>query len=188
MERVYALVSTYPPFLFYGAFIVACAAWLCSSWCMLHGCIHDHHCFVASIHPINQSISQSINQISEFINQSINQRLQGTSKDPSPHPPPNAAPPPPRLCPPGVSFHFHLGLHLQLAVAAGRCILQLSVLGYLLSPILDDHSWWLALLLSAAMTGLAAMEVVSRPAHTYKVGGLGGGGGRWYHGLHTHTW
>jgi hypothetical protein len=31
-----------------------------------------------------------------------------------------------------VSLKFHLGLHTQLAVAAVRCVLQLSVLGYVL--------------------------------------------------------
>lgn len=39
-----------------------------------------------------------------------------------------------------VSLRFHLGLHTQLVVAALRCVVQLSVLGYVLGEPLRLHS------------------------------------------------
>lgn len=71
---------------------------------------------------------------------------------------------------PGLSLYFRLGLHWQITIAAGRCILQLTVLGYLLVPVLSYGAIWLVLLFGAAMMFVSAMEAVSRPAWTYKVG------------------
>ncbi|MEW5314616.1 MAG: hypothetical protein WDW38_006095 [Sanguina aurantia] len=68
----------------------------------------------------------------------------------------------------GLSLYFRLGLHWQITIAAGRCILQLTVLGYLLVPVLSYGAIWLVLLFGAAMMFVSAMEAVSRPAWTYK--------------------
>ncbi|MEW5297273.1 MAG: hypothetical protein WDW36_000493 [Sanguina aurantia] len=68
----------------------------------------------------------------------------------------------------GLSLYFRLGLHWQITIAAGRCVLQLTVLGYLLVPVLSYGAIWLVLLFGGAMMCVSAMEAVSRPAWTYK--------------------
>lgn len=60
-----------------------------------------------------------------------------------------------------------------------RCIVQLSILGYILVPIFLANRWWLTLLYSLFMLAVAAIEAVSRPAQTYagmlpQVGGQAG--------------
>ncbi|KAL4857919.1 ATP-binding cassette sub-family G member 2 [Chlorella vulgaris] len=66
-----------------------------------------------------------------------------------------------------ISVWLRLGLHGKLAVAAVRCILQLSVLGYILLPIFTFNRWWLTLLYTLFMLVVAAVEAVSRPTQTY---------------------
>ncbi len=56
-----------------------------------------------------------------------------------------------------------------LLVCICRCILQLTVLGYLLMPVFSYNAWWLVLLYAAGMLAVAAAETVSRPAASYKV-------------------
>ncbi|KAI8474099.1 MAG: hypothetical protein J3K34DRAFT_408830 [Monoraphidium minutum] len=67
-----------------------------------------------------------------------------------------------------VSLRFNLGLHTQLAVAAVRCVLQLSVLGYVLVPIFDYNQAWLVLLYSGFMVWVSALEAIGRPSKTFK--------------------
>ncbi|KAK9840558.1 hypothetical protein WJX81_000987 [Elliptochloris bilobata] len=66
-----------------------------------------------------------------------------------------------------VSLWLQLGLHWQLAVGAVRCIVQLSVLGYILVPIFRYNYWWLVLLYGCFMLLVGAYEAVSRPAYSY---------------------
>ncbi|GAB4820660.1 hypothetical protein N2152v2_007706 [Parachlorella kessleri] len=66
-----------------------------------------------------------------------------------------------------VSVWLHLGLHGKLAIATVRCILQLSLLGYILVPIFVTNKWWLTLLYTLFMLAVAAIEAVSRPTQTY---------------------
>lgn len=51
-----------------------------------------------------------------------------------------------------------------------RCIVQLSLLGYILVPIFRVNTWWLVLAYALFMLCVAAAEAVARPAYTYKVG------------------
>jgi hypothetical protein len=48
-----------------------------------------------------------------------------------------------------------------------RCIVQLSLLGYILVPIFTTNKWWLTALYTLFMLTVAAMEAVSRPAQSY---------------------
>ncbi len=48
-----------------------------------------------------------------------------------------------------------------------RCIVQLSILGYILVPIFVANRWWLTFLYTLFMLGVAAIEAVSRPAQTF---------------------
>ena len=50
-----------------------------------------------------------------------------------------------------------------------RCILQLSILGYILVPIFTYNYWWLVLLYALFMIFIGALEAVGRPTTTYKV-------------------
>lgn len=45
--------------------------------------------------------------------------------------------------------------------------MQLSLLGYILVPIFVANRWWLTLLYTLFMLGVAAIEAVSRPAQNY---------------------
>ncbi|KAK9906713.1 hypothetical protein WJX75_006615 [Coccomyxa subellipsoidea] len=67
-----------------------------------------------------------------------------------------------------ISVRFSLGLHRTLAVASIRCILQLSILGYVLAPLFHFNTWWLVLLYAAAMVAVSSAETVSRPSASYK--------------------
>ena len=59
----------------------------------------------------------------------------------------------------------------QTALRSGlcRCMLQLMLLGYILVPIFDLDAWWLNLLYTLFMLGVASAEAVSRPAAAYNV-------------------
>ena len=50
----------------------------------------------------------------------------------------------------------------------GRCIAQLSILGYILVPIFTYNMWPLVLAYASAMAFIGAYEAVSRPAYTFK--------------------
>ncbi len=50
-----------------------------------------------------------------------------------------------------------------------RCILQLTVLGYILVPIFSYNLWWLVLLYAFFMLLVGCVEAASRPQYTYKV-------------------
>ena len=45
---------------------------------------------------------------------------------------------------------------------------QVLILGYLLAPICNWHSWWLVILFCKAMVVVAAVEAASRPGFTYR--------------------
>ncbi|GBF92795.1 ABC transporter permease [Raphidocelis subcapitata] len=67
-----------------------------------------------------------------------------------------------------VSLRFRLGLHTQLAVAAVRCVLQLSVLGYILVPIFDANNIWLVGAYCFFMVWVSALEAIGRPSKTFR--------------------
>ncbi len=50
-----------------------------------------------------------------------------------------------------------------------RCLLQLSILGYVLAPVFHFNTWWLVLLYAGAMLAISSAETVSHPAASYKV-------------------
>ncbi len=68
-----------------------------------------------------------------------------------------------------VSVQLSLGLQTQLFIAAVRCVVQLSCLGYILVPIFKSGLWWVVLLYAIFMTTVSAYEAVGRPSHYYKV-------------------
>lgn len=68
-----------------------------------------------------------------------------------------------------VSVRLSLGLHTQLLIAAVRCILQLSALGYILVPIFKYGMWWSVCAYALFMMIVSAFEAVGRPQYTYKV-------------------
>jgi putative ABC transport system permease protein len=67
----------------------------------------------------------------------------------------------------GASRSLGLGLEKQLGVAAVRCLVQLSFLGYLLVPIFRMNNWALTLGYLAVMLVAAAAEAAGRPSHAY---------------------
>lgn len=66
-----------------------------------------------------------------------------------------------------ISVWLRLGLHGKLAVGAVRCVVQLSMLGYILVPIFTANNVFLSAGYAGFMLVVAAMEAVSRPARTY---------------------
>jgi putative ABC transport system permease protein len=62
-----------------------------------------------------------------------------------------------------------LGMHSQLAIAAVRCVVQLSLLGYILAPIFKLNSPWLVLAYAGFMVWVSALEAMGRPSRVYKV-------------------
>ena len=56
----------------------------------------------------------------------------------------------------------------KLVCAPCRCIIQLTVVGYILAPIFSLNAWWLVILYASVMMGIASLEAVSRPAASYK--------------------
>lgn len=67
-----------------------------------------------------------------------------------------------------LSWRLQLGMHGQLAIGGLRCIVQLSILGYILKPIFDLNNWWLVILYCCFMVWLSALEAVGRPSYTYR--------------------
>eukprot|EP00879_Flechtneria_rotunda_P028713 GHRR01030927.1.p1 GENE.GHRR01030927.1~~GHRR01030927.1.p1 ORF type:complete len:301 (+),score=63.82 GHRR01030927.1:256-1158(+) len=67
-----------------------------------------------------------------------------------------------------VSIRLSLGLHSQLLVAGVRCIVQLSLLGYILVPIFNNNSLWVVLLYSGFMVWISAVEAVGRSIKIYR--------------------
>ena len=68
-----------------------------------------------------------------------------------------------------ISAKFSLGWHKSLAVACTRCVVQLTIIGYILAAIFSLNTWWLVILYTAVMVLVASLEAVSRPAASYKV-------------------
>ncbi|KAK9814854.1 hypothetical protein WJX73_000242 [Symbiochloris irregularis] len=52
-----------------------------------------------------------------------------------------------------------------MAIAAARCMIQLSILGYVLVPIMAH--WWSCLLYAAFMIAVAGAETISRPPYAF---------------------
>jgi hypothetical protein len=78
------------------------------------------------------------------------------------------------------SCRLGLGMHSQLLIAGVRCVVQLSLLGYILVPIFNYGHLWLVLAYAAFMVWVSAVEAIGRPTRYYKVGDLGPGGrGGW---------
>lgn len=50
-----------------------------------------------------------------------------------------------------------------------RCAVQLSVLGYILVPIIRYNLMWLVLLYAGFMLIMGSLEAAQSPTHTYKV-------------------
>jgi len=58
---------------------------------------------------------------------------------------------------------------LQLhPMRARRCVVQLTVLGFILVPIFTYNLWWLVIGYSLIMALVGAYESISRPAYTFK--------------------
>ncbi len=55
----------------------------------------------------------------------------------------------------------------------GRCIIQLTLLGYILVPIFTYNQWWLVLLYACFMLYVGCLEAAQRPAYCYTVGAAG---------------
>eukprot|EP00658_Telonema_sp_P-2_P081949 TRINITY_DN853_c0_g1_i10.p1 TRINITY_DN853_c0_g1~~TRINITY_DN853_c0_g1_i10.p1 ORF type:complete len:325 (-),score=56.22 TRINITY_DN853_c0_g1_i10:199-1173(-) len=67
-----------------------------------------------------------------------------------------------------ISRVFDLGLGSKLVIASVRTFVQLSILGLMLQPIIDNGSLLLVLALTVAMVLIAAFEAVNRLTHTYE--------------------
>lgn len=67
-----------------------------------------------------------------------------------------------------ISFSLQLGLHWQLIIGSIRCVVQLTVLGYILVPIFKYDYWWLVVGYSLIMLLVGAIEANGRPAYHYK--------------------
>ncbi len=68
-----------------------------------------------------------------------------------------------------ISAKFSLGWNKSLAVACTRCVVQLTIIGYILAAVFSLNTWWLVILYTAVMVLVASLEAVSRPAASYKV-------------------
>mmetsp|Transcript_5324 Transcript_5324/g.15266 ORF Transcript_5324/g.15266 Transcript_5324/m.15266 type:complete len:336 (+) Transcript_5324:240-1247(+) len=67
-----------------------------------------------------------------------------------------------------ISLWLSLGLEVQLVIAAARCMLQLTVLGYILVPIFTTPHWYVVILYALLMAAVGAYEASSRPAYKFK--------------------
>ena len=56
----------------------------------------------------------------------------------------------------------------QLLVAGVRCVIQLSLLGYILVPIFNYDQAWLVAAYAAFMVWVSAVEAIGRPTKYYK--------------------
>jgi putative ABC transport system permease protein len=68
----------------------------------------------------------------------------------------------------GISVGMNLGIEKHLLVGAARCVVQLTVLGYILVPIFSYHLWYLVVGYSLVMLLVGSWEASSRPPQTYK--------------------
>jgi len=68
-----------------------------------------------------------------------------------------------------LSVYLTLGLNKKLAVAAIRCIVQVTLLGMLLRPVFKKPHWIWVLVFSVAMLLISSVEVMSRPSYSYSV-------------------
>ena len=87
-------------------------------------------------------------------------------------------------------FTLNLGIHTETAAGSGearfllqhaqesgkskclpycRCIIQLTLLGYILVPIFMYNQWWLVLLYACFMLYVGCLEAAQRPAYSYTV-------------------
>jgi len=61
-------------------------------------------------------------------------------------------------------------MHPSRALCAlPRCVVQLSILGFVLVPIFTFNRWELSLAYACLMLAVGAYEAVSRPAYSYTV-------------------
>lgn len=67
-----------------------------------------------------------------------------------------------------ISAILQLGLEVQLLIATVRCVVQLSLLGYILVPIFTSHKWYIVLGYAILMALVGAYEAASRPAYTFR--------------------
>lgn len=67
-----------------------------------------------------------------------------------------------------IQHHDDTFRRMQTAVLC-RCVVQLSLLGYILVPIFRYRVWWLVLLYATFMLIMGTLEAVQSPAYTYKV-------------------
>ncbi|CAD7695220.1 unnamed protein product [Ostreobium quekettii] len=66
-----------------------------------------------------------------------------------------------------ISVYMSLGLNRTLIFAGIRCVIQLMVLGYILVPLFKTHHWYYIAAYVVFMLWVAAIEVMSRPSHSY---------------------
>lgn len=66
-----------------------------------------------------------------------------------------------------ISQVFRLSLGSKLLIGSIRAFIQLSILGLILQPIIDNGSLMLVLLLTCIMVAIAAFEAVNRLSHVY---------------------
>jgi ABC-type iron transport system FetAB permease component len=57
----------------------------------------------------------------------------------------------------------------DLRALVRRCIVQLTILGFILVPIFTTPYWYVVVLYALLMGIVGAWEATSRPTHTYKV-------------------
>ena len=66
-----------------------------------------------------------------------------------------------------ISQVLRLNLGSKLLIASVRAFVQLSLLGLILQPIIDNGSLILVLFLTTCMVMIAALEAVARLTHVY---------------------
>jgi len=71
------------------------------------------------------------------------------------------------LCVIGASTVLSLEISTRLCIAAARCLIQLTVLGTILVPIIDSNSALIVLGYVCFMIVIAGLEASSRPAYIY---------------------
>ncbi|KAL5040544.1 hypothetical protein BDV3_006641 [Batrachochytrium dendrobatidis] len=59
-----------------------------------------------------------------------------------------------------ISMYFGLGLEITIFISALRCVVQLTILGYILKPIFDIDSPFFVLALAALLAIISASEIV----------------------------
>eukprot|EP00127_Corallochytrium_limacisporum_P003153 Clim_evm2s147 gene=Clim_evmTU2s147 len=66
-----------------------------------------------------------------------------------------------------VSWLLGLGFEKKMTIGTVRAALQLTALGYILTPVFTTPRWWAVMLLSLAIVVLAAREAYARPKWSY---------------------